>query len=294
MNKIIHFFDLDGTLWNIHSRAWLIDKNNPGKPLIILSQKELTEILNGVYKKDDLLIEYNGTDYWISKELLKRIQKKKKYLTEEEIGISFQEMSDPQYYKDLTIYKENFRHLIGQKDITIGILSARSSEENDEQLLIKLKEELENMGLDIKKLFYVSEFFNIRRSADITAFKKMNVILEHLVGFKIKDDHFQSVKQDFYNEIHFYDDEFKNIQIIDHLQENLEKYLKDTDDEVFDRIIKRIKEFKPVVYTHLITNNQLNKFKTSKVELKIPEKFPVKIEESFKYIKKFKEFINEN
>jgi FMN phosphatase YigB (HAD superfamily) len=53
--KEIHFFDLDGTLWNIDSKVWIVDKENPKLPLLKLDKSEFELIKNGVYKKDDII-----------------------------------------------------------------------------------------------------------------------------------------------------------------------------------------------------------------------------------------------
>ena len=36
-----HFFDLDGTLWELNQQAWIIDKDKPEIPLLKISQSEL-------------------------------------------------------------------------------------------------------------------------------------------------------------------------------------------------------------------------------------------------------------
>ena len=45
--------------------------------------------------------------------------------------------------------------------------------------------------------------------------------------------------------------------VANNIQEFFEDYLRNTDDEVFNRISKRIGEQNPKLFTHLITNNQL-------------------------------------
>jgi hypothetical protein len=55
MNKEISFFDLDGVLWNIkNDDIWIIDKEKPYKPVLILDPLEFQLIQNGKFKKDDL------------------------------------------------------------------------------------------------------------------------------------------------------------------------------------------------------------------------------------------------
>ena len=64
MNKTIHFFDLDRTLWSIDTRPWVINKNDPSKPIIRLSKEEALYILSGIYKNEEQMIEYNGKTYY--------------------------------------------------------------------------------------------------------------------------------------------------------------------------------------------------------------------------------------
>ena len=74
MIKEIAFFDLDGTLWSIkNDDVWIIDKEKPYKPVIILDKIEFSMISNGKYKLDELPLEYNGQTYYISKDLFDRM-----------------------------------------------------------------------------------------------------------------------------------------------------------------------------------------------------------------------------
>lgn len=288
MNKIIHFFDLDNTLWSIDTNLWLIRKNDPSKPLMILPKIESIYILNGIYKNQENLIEYNGENFWISDDLFEKIKKKRKSITLDQLGISFIEKTNPKYYEKYKFYIENIRHLRDSDNADFGILSARYSIENDHHILMSLKDKLNDIGIDINKFYYTSDHFNYKNTNKVNI-DKMKVLLEHMVGYHIKGDHFEPIKQNFYQEIHFYDDEFQNINVANDIQMFLEQYLENTDDEVYDRIINRIINEKPTLYTHLITNNQLNRFDTTTIILKQPEKFPIKIQEN-KSIKRFNEF----
>ena len=290
--ETIHFFDLDGTLWKIHGNAWVINKEKPNVPIIKLSNIELNDILSGAHKKDEILINYNGKDFWISEAMLNKIKKIRPTLTKDKLGISFIEMTDPYNFKKISIFKENIRHLINKTNFDIGILSARYSEENDKLLLKSLRDELGNIGLTINKFYYTGDYFKTRVT-DKIAYDKSNILLEHLVGFKIENEHFVEIKQDKYNVVHFYDDEFKNIQVANEIQYLLDEYLKNTDDNVYDLIIGVIENEKPSLFTHLITNNSLNRFKTKKIELIKPITFPIKTNENNKFILKFNKFKND-
>ena len=286
MNNTIHFFDLDGTLWSVNTNAWIIEKKKPGVPIIKLKGSELYLILSGVYINDEICIRYNSETYWIGQKLLDRIKKIKPNLETEDLGLSFYEQINPKYYENMKFFKENIRHLIGIEGIDIGILSARFSDDKDKHLLNSLKDELQNVGLNIEKFFYIGDYYypTVNQSISI---RKANILLEHLVGFHIEKDKFVPIKQDLYRDVHFYDDEPSNIFVASDVQQFLNQYLENTEDEVFDRIIKNIKEKKPTLHNHLITNNSVNRFKTTEVKLIEPIKYPIKIQES--RILKFKD-----
>lgn len=295
MKKEIHFFDLDGTLWSVDTKAWIIKKNNPSKPIFKLSNIELHMILAGIYKNDEIELEYDGKKYWLSEELFEKIKKRIPSVEASDLGISFIEKINPIYYKKLKIFKENLRHLIGKDKDTydFAILSARYNEENDKKLLVSLKEELENIGIEINKFYYVGDYYKPRiRTSDYN--RKTDILLEHLVGFHIEDDHFVPIKQNIYRDVYFYDDEPSNINFANDLQDTLDGYLENTEDEVYDRIMYVIKNYKPKLHTNLVSNNSLNRFKTDIIELQEPIKYPIKIDEN-KKLKRFDDFkLNES
>jgi len=279
MKNTIHFFDLDGTLWSVKTNAWIINKNKPGVPLLRLKDSELKLILGGVYINDEIYFEYNGEVYWVGKSIFNRIKKGNPKIEMEDLGISFYEKLEPKFYDNMKFFKENIRHLIEDKESEIGILSARFDDDKDKNLLTSLKTELENIGLHIDKFYYVGDYYYSTMNSSMSM-RKANVLLEHLVGFHIKNDKFVPLKQDLYKAVYFYDDEPNNIFVANNMQEMLDGYLINTDEEVYNRIIKNIKEKKPVLYTNLITNNSLNRFKTTEIKLKEPLKYPIKVNES--------------
>lgn len=281
--RTIHFFDLDNTLWNIDCKAWIILKSNPKSPIIKLTYFELSDIMNGVYKKEDNAIMYNGKQYWISDNMLKIITKNRN-IKIEDLGLSLIEFTNPSYFDKLKIFIDNIRHIFGV-ECEFGIISARYSVDNDKFLLVALRKELEKYNIEINKFYYLSDKF--RNITDKVSYDKMKVLLENLVGFHISNDHFVPIKQDNYDAIYFYDDENQNIDVANDIQEQLDMYLSNTDDDVYNIIVNRIKTNKPILYTNLITNNSLNRFKTNKIELKEPLRYSIKVES-------YNEFINKN
>jgi len=113
-----------------------------------------------------------------------------------------------------------------------------------------------------------------------------------MVGFKIVDDHFVPIKQNSYEDVYFYDDEFQNINVANQLQDIFEEYLRNTDDEVYESIMRRIKKKTPTLHTNLVTNNSLNRFKTTEIKIEVPKTFPIKIEEKRTILNRFNDFLN--
>lgn len=286
MNTTIHFFDLDNTLWNIHgNRIAIIHKNNPNRPILYISKDEYNNIIYGKYHNGDLEIKYDGKNYWISEKLFDKIKKKRPAIKIQDIGISFNIKNDN---KKLKINIDNIKHIVGD-NVDVGILSARHNIDNDKLFLSEISNELSNYNIEIKKFYYTSNKPSYKHISKHSR-DKVKILLEHLTGFHIKNDRFVPLKQDIYTEIHFYDDEIGNIDYANNIQETLNSYLENTEDEIFERIIKRLENNNITLYNHLITNNELNKFKTTKINLTIPVKYPIEINEG--KILKFNEFLN--
>lgn len=291
MNKEIAFFDLDNTLWSIkNDDIWVIDKEKPFKPVIILDQLEFSLIKIGKFKKDELPLNYNGQKYYISKDLFEKIKKKSGSENIERFGISFIPMVRKEILdkREIDILTHNIEHLRYNKFIDIGLLTARSNQKNHADLINKLRLELRKISIDISKIFFVGEGMRLGQDPK----RKVFVLLEHLVGLKIKDGKFISVKQDWYKKVSFYDDDPQNIDYANDAQMFFEELLRKTDDELFKIIIDRITTHELILDNYLITNNELNRFKKSSLKLKEPLRFPLR--ESVKKpdnIKKYKDFI---
>ena len=286
--KEICFFDLDGVLWNIKNEdVWIIDKDKPYKPVLILDNLEFSLIQAGKFKKDDLKLEYNGGVYYISKNLFERIKKKSGSENIERFGISFiplvrKEILDK---REVDILTQNIEHLRYNKFVDIGLLTARSNQKNHVDMINKLRLELKKIGIEISKIFFVGE--GTRMGIDHK--RKVFVLLEHLIGLKIKDGRFISVKQDWYKKVSFYDDSIKNIDYAQDAQMFFEELLRKTDDELFRIIIDRVKTFQLTLDNYLVTDNEVNRFKKSSLTLREPIRYP--IQES---LKKYNDFLNDN
>lgn len=290
MDKEIAFFDLDNTLWYIKSDVWVIDKNKPSVPILKISPIEFALIKSGIYVKDDILIEYNGDSYFISKDMLERIERKIKNIKLNNIGISYSEFFDDNILnkKEVQVLLDNIKHLIG-KNIEIGVLTARSDRKKHSNLLNKLRLKLKEYGLEIDKIYFVSESIRSIGYQDKVVYDKNKVLLSHLVGLTIEDNHFVPIKKDSYNKIYFYDDVKSNFMNVNNLQDYFDFLVRNSDDECVEFINNRLENNNLILINNLITNNEINPFETTTIKLSSPIKFPLKVSDN-KLTIKFENF----
>jgi len=289
IEKELAMFDLDNTLWYIKSDIWIIDKNDPSRPILKISPVEFALIRNGIYAKDDIFVEYNGERFFISKDLVERIQRKKN-IRLANIGISYAEFFDENILnnKEVQLLLNNIKHLIG-KNVKIGVLTARSDRKKHANLLNKLRLKLKEYGFEIDKIYFVSETIRSYGYLDKVIYDKNKVLLEHLIGLTIEDDHFIPIKKEAYDRVYFYDDIKSNILNANKIQEYFDILIRNSDDECVEYINDRLKDNTLALVTNLITNNEENPFDTNIIKLNSPIKFPLKVTDN-KLTIKFQDF----
>ena len=290
VDKELALFDLDNTLWYIKSDIWIIDKNDPSKPILKIDPIEFALIRSGIYTQYDILVEYNGESFFISNDLVERIQRKSKNIRLRDIGISYVEFFDEEILnkKEVQLLLNNIKHLIG-KNIDIGILTARSDRKKHANLLNKLRLKLKEYGLEIDKIYFVSESIRSIGYMDKVLYDKSKILLEHLVGLSIEDNHFIPVKKDSYNKVYFYDDVKSNIINANNLQEYFDFLIRNSDDDCVEYINNRLENNTLILVNSLITNNEINPFDTTTIKLNSPIKFPLKVSDN-KLTVKFENF----
>lgn len=290
MGKEIVFFDLDNTLWYIKSDVLVINKNKPEEPIIKISQPEFALIKSGIYVKDDICIDYNNEKFYISKDMLERILRRNKNIRLRDIGISYSEYFDEYILnkKEVQLLLNNIKYFIG-RDIDVGVLTARSDRKLHANLLNKLRLKLAEYGLEIDKIYFVSESIKMSGSFDKVSYNKNKILLEHLVGLTISGNRFIPVKKESYDKIYFCDDVESNILSINNLQEYFDFLVRNSEDEVIEFINNRLNSHSLILVTNLVTNNELNPFETKVIKLAEPIKYPIKVQDS-KLTVKFENF----
>lgn len=279
LNKEISFFDLDNTLWFIKSNAWVIDKNKPSKPLMKIDNLEFSLINNGVYINENNLIEFNNRKFYVSNEFVKRLQKIKKNIQLEQLGISYAEYFDEQILekKEVKLLLNNIKHLVGT-DMEIGLITARADRKRHAPLLNKLRLQLEKYGLEINKVYFVTD--NLRKvdNSDKLSYEKNKILLEHLIGLEIEGDKFIPIKKDSFNRVYFYDDTRQNFLGANLMQEYFDKLMLNSEDDVVEYIQNRLRSESLILVNNLVTNNEINPFETKIVKLKEPTKYPILVD----------------
>jgi len=281
MEKSLHLFDLDYTLWKTEAKLAVINKKEPNKIIFRIPIYEVV-FMKDYYKKYNLEVSYNGFIWYLSDKLWEDIQETNVKIPLEDIGISYREFSDEEILEKQIFNTEylldNLRHL---KDVNteIGLVTARCNKKNHTKNIEVLVNKIEKIiHKKVNKIYFVNDIDN-NFSSDITSFRKAKIVLEYLIGFKIKGNKFTDLKQNKYNDVSFYDDDNKNIEAVQNLQFLLENLLIRTDLELKKEIINSLKTDKSIFTTYLITQNKIQPFIKKEQKLLFPN-----------YIKMFENF----
>lgn len=267
--KKIGFFDLDYTLWKTPAKLVVILKDKPEQIIYRIPLDEIS-MMGSFYKKYNLPVDYNGNTFYLSQKMWEDIKK----IDLDKIGISYREWTNEELLENQIPKTEylldNIKHL---KDsyCDIAFLTARSNKDkHKENISVLVKKVEDKINKRVKKVYFVNDSDN-NFNSDISSSRKAKVLLEHLIGYKIKDNCFTELKQDVYEGVSLYDDEKKNIEVVNNLQILFEKMLVRTEYDLKEEIIKRVQDNRLYYTTYTITSNKLNPFIKSEKVLVSPE-----------------------
>jgi hypothetical protein len=289
MSNNAHFFDID-CLIRVENKAWVIDKKNPKVPLLKLSKSDLHLIENGIYKNQNNKIEFNGKTFWLPTNLYNKIKVKAKVNKTDlnSLAISLQEFYNAPVIDELE-FEFNLDTILTLKNTqpNIYVICSKQTKKNYSTIVEKLKEELIQHGLKIKTFYYISDsFYNIDN--DEVKFKKIRLLLQHLIGYKTAGNSFSNEGITPYHKIYFYDDQMDTIELskqinplLNYLYENTRKGLKDV-------VKENIQEFEPCLIINRVNDNLYNRLETTKVILEL-SKF-VKTFETFRFLDNITKF----
>lgn len=282
--KNAHFFDFE-TIVEVNSQCWIVDKTMPSIPILKISQSDFNLIKSGIYKSQGNSLNFNGRNYWFSKEIMELIKiKAKNYKADiSNLSFSMQEFLNKDLIENLEydIKLDNILHLKNTDD-DIYIICSRNTKKNYELIISKIEEKLQDNGLKIKKYYYISETFYNRDHDDISH-KKVRLLLQYLVGLKTDGDKFTEQELDKYDNVYYYDDEEHVINFAINCNKLLMNLLSHTESIIKEIIKKDLKDEEKTLIVNYVTNNRMNRFVTT--EVKIETSNLIKTFENFKYSK---------
>jgi hypothetical protein len=265
-----HFFDID-TLIRIDNQAWIVDKNNPNVPIFKLSKSDFNLIQSGIYRKQNNKMEFNGRIFWLPTDLVNKLKiKAKNYKTDfSNLAISLQEFLNKDIIDEMN-FDLNIEVIYSLKNKTddIYIICSKQTKRNYQSLIDRLEEKLKAEGLLIKNFYYISENFYNQNKDEIN-FKKMRLLLQHLVGYKTDGNKFIDEEITRYDQVYYYDNNYDTLKISDGINGLLDIILSNTDKGVKDVIKEDVIDYRPTLFINKINDNHLNKMETKKVILSL-------------------------
>ena len=263
-----HFIDIDIVL-NTDSKPWIIDKSNPNIPLMKMETSDFDLFKSGILRSQNNKISFNGKDFWLSNDFMNKlkIKSKRNKFDISNLGISMQEFLNPDVIENIKFDVDIslFRPIINTND-DIYIICSKNKKSNFEKQISKLEEKLEEIGLKVKKYYYISETF-YNKDEDRIAYLKSKLLIQHLLGLKTDGDIFTNEEIDNYNQITFYDDDLKSIQMSRYINIVLEKLLLKTDNNIKIIVKDKIKNDDNFLLIKEYTHNKSFRFKEYNTQL---------------------------
>jgi hypothetical protein len=266
-----HFFDIDVIL-STSSKVWIVDKTVPNIPIMKISKSDFNLIKGGIYKSQENSIKFSGHNYWLPTEMMEILKVKAK---NHRADISKELIENLEY----TINIENILHLKNTDD-DIYVICSKNNKSNYELMISKIEDELKNNGLFIKKFYYISETFYNRNSDDIS-YKKVRLLIQHLLGFKTEGDKLSDENIEQYNEVYYYDDEETSTKLASNSNNLLMVLLSNTESSLKDIIKDDLKSNPRTLFVNFVTGNRVNRFSITKVILQFSNL--IKAFESFRF-----------
>lgn len=264
---IAHFFDIESILVN-SNKVWIVDKYNLNKSIMRLDQSDFNLIRKGIYKPQNNKVNLGGTYYWFPNDLFDELKLKCKLCKANITTLSFsmREFLDDELIDtmDYDINLDNILHLKNTTD-SIYFICSENTKENYEKFIKKIEDKLEDNGLVIKKYYFISETFYSRNTDEI-AYKKVRLLLQHLIGFKTEGDKFTDEELDCYDVINFYDTDEVVIKLAINVNDLLQLIISNSPKELKENIKIALKDDKELIVNQ-VTANKVNKFSTTKVKI---------------------------
>lgn len=263
-----HFFDIESII-SSDSKVWIVDRKSPKFPVMRISKSEFNLIKSGIYKSQGNQIKFAGKEYWIPEEMIGQLKIKCKNLKSDvsNLAFSMREYMDPDLIDSIEyeVGYDILRNLKNSQD-DIYFICSENTKQNYEKIISKIESKLEEIGISVKKYYFISETF-YEKDSDEISHKKVRLLLQHLVGFKTDGDRFTEEKLDSYDLVSYYDEDEASVRLASKANGLLNVLIGNTEETVKNLVKEEIKDRKPVLKSILVSPNRANRLISNEVVL---------------------------
>lgn len=263
-----HFFDID-TIISSDAKVWIVDKRYPTECVLKITQSDFNLIKKGIYRSHGNKITFAGKDYFVSDDIMGRLNSNAKSLKADTSNLAFsmREFLDEDLI-DTTNHSLNVDNLLHLKNTQddIYVICSRNIKQNYERIISKIEDKLADLGIGIKKFYYISETF-YERDEDETSYDKARLLVQHLIGYKTEGGVVSDEEISRYDDISFYDDDSDTIKTASQINDILKVILTSVDVALVEKIKSDVKSRRPELELCLVTPNKMNRFVRTKVAL---------------------------
>lgn len=256
-----HFINID-ILLKTESKAWIVSKDNPNIPILKIDPWEFKVFQSGIYRNKNNRIDFNGKVFWLSTEFMNKLKvsAKRNKADISNLGISMQEFLNKELIDNIpfNLNMDIFKPIINTND-DIYIICSKNTKNNYEKAVSKLEDELKELGLVVKNFYYTSDTF-FDKDDDYTAYLKVKLLTQHLIGLKTDGDKFSNEEIKDYSHVIFYDSDKTSISLSKSINDVIEKLTMKTDDQTKLLVKEKIRSVENVLIVKEFTHNLSKKF----------------------------------
>lgn len=266
MNKC-HIFNIDNLLIHFEQRVWVVEKSKPNKCLFKIDKSDFDLIKSGIYRTQNLAINFGGTTYFVDENFLDKLKLKvKKSVDTEELTFSFREFVNPDTVEDLKVIYDltSVEHIENTND-SVFLITTRTTESKYSKFHNILKDKLKEKGIIVIQTYYLNQSM-FAQNKDENIKKISNTIISNLLNKNIKNNKLTEDLDRFFSEVHYYDN---NYVILNKLEKQLNRFINVLYTGMIDK----------KVFLNKVTSNILNPIIFN--EFKLLTKY-IKTFESFK------------
>lgn len=279
-----HFIDIDVIL-KTEQKIWIVSKENPKTPIIKMESWEFNIFKSGIYKSQNNKIDFNGTNFYLPNDFMDKLKVicRKNKIDISNLAISMREFIDPELIKDLKfeIDMTIFQEIINKPD-EIYLIATKNNKNNYSKIIDKINEKCNEIGLKIENTYYLSETFYNRMDDEIS-YLKSKILIQHLIGYKTSGNVFTNIEVSEFDNIYYYDIDYKPINLSTKINEVIEKLLISTDELQSNLIKNKIRNIEKRLIVREVTTNRSEKFIEKIVPIKLSN--IIKSFENFKWKK---------